>query len=77
MYVSPPKYMPPKFLFHIIITLLWMPSSHRDETLSRIFLSMEYEKPHDGQIKVDVPITAIDSDQKSHTKSVAWKGALS
>jgi hypothetical protein len=38
---------------------------------------MEYEKPHGGQIKVDVPMMAFDSDKKSLTKSVAWKGALS
>jgi hypothetical protein len=74
---SPPKYLPSKILFNIVITLLWMPSSNKDETSSRIFLSMEYEKPHGGQIKVDVPMMAFHSDQKSLTKSVAWKGALS
>jgi hypothetical protein len=32
--------------------------------MTRIILSMEYEKQHGGQIKVDVPKMALDSDRK-------------
>jgi hypothetical protein len=38
-----------------------------------IFLSMEYEKQHGGQIKVDVPKMPLDSNQKSLTKLLHGK----